>query len=314
MNYGYDETEQAVKIMEENNYYPFGLKHMNYNMDKGKYDEEELQTLSKIAPVQPLDMVAYKYKYNGKELQDELGLGLYDYQARNYDPAIGRWMNIDPLAEKSRRFSTYTYALNNPVYFIDPDGKEIRIHYSTYEKDKNGNDKLVFKSHKYGDKVSDNLPDFVKQTISSLDYLVEKGAGNIEGTDTNILTELINSDEVTVDVWESKSLDGTDHKKGKVHYNPESGLETEEGEKQSPATGLLHELGHAWGFLLDNKNYIDRRNDDTESDNWDNGEEKFVIEKIENPAAKKMGEGTRSSHRYKRFYRALSPTSLEEEN
>ncbi|WP_262707620.1 RHS repeat-associated core domain-containing protein [Flavobacterium stagni] len=67
--------------------------------------------------------MAYKYKYNGKEYQDELGLNMYDYGARNYDAALGRWMNIDPLAEKRPYDSNYIFCGNNPLSNLDPDGK-----------------------------------------------------------------------------------------------------------------------------------------------------------------------------------------------
>ena len=125
MSYGLDEKDEELKIIEEHHYYPFGLKHTKYNSGSKKYEGDEVQ-IGKMAlkPVEPGGDVMNKYMYNGKELQDELGLGWYDYQARNYDPAIGRWMNIDPLTETSRRFSPYTYCLNNPVFFIDPDGME----------------------------------------------------------------------------------------------------------------------------------------------------------------------------------------------
>ncbi|MBK1895786.1 RHS repeat domain-containing protein, partial [Chryseobacterium paridis] len=98
----YQKGTSGIEITEENNYYPFGLKHEGYNVLAGN--------------------PSYQYKYNGKEYQSFLGM--YDYGARFYMPDLGRWGVIDPLAERSRRWSPYNYAYNNPIRFIDPDGMQ----------------------------------------------------------------------------------------------------------------------------------------------------------------------------------------------
>ena len=92
------------EIIEESIYYPFGLKHKGYN--------------------NVVNGVHHPYGFNGMEENDELGLNWLDFSARNYDPAIGRWMNLDPLADKNYFDSPYTFVHNNPLVYVDPDGKD----------------------------------------------------------------------------------------------------------------------------------------------------------------------------------------------
>ena len=63
-----------------------------------------------------------RFKYNGKELDRMHGLDLYDYGARHYDAAIGRFTTVDPLAEKYYSISPYAYCGNDPINCIDPSG------------------------------------------------------------------------------------------------------------------------------------------------------------------------------------------------
>jgi len=94
-------AQNVLEIVEENNYYPFGMLHKGYNH---------------YVP----GIVKNKKGYNGKELQDELGLNMYAMDLRQYDPAIGRWVVHDPIVHNSQ--SPYSAFNGNPIYWADPSG------------------------------------------------------------------------------------------------------------------------------------------------------------------------------------------------
>lgn len=145
-----------LEIQEENNYYPFGLQHKGYN--------------GNIVSHHP-------YGFNGKEENDELDLEWLDFGARNYDAALGRWTNLDPLAEKMRRHSPYNYAFDNPVFFIDPDGMAPQASQTAdvyYDWDKDG-----YRTQG-GEKVTHEQAMFeqIGNDLANMDTSVDSGEGN----------------------------------------------------------------------------------------------------------------------------------------
>jgi len=85
-------------LFQATDYYPFGLEIQEI----GASDNLQL--------------------YNTKELQTDAKLWWYDYGARFYDPVLGRWHSVDPLAEKHFDYTPYAYVFNNPIKYIDPFG------------------------------------------------------------------------------------------------------------------------------------------------------------------------------------------------
>jgi RHS repeat-associated protein len=71
--------------------------------------------------------IGYRYGFNGKEKDEDIGGGNYDFGARIYNARLGRWMSVDPLANKYPYLSPYNYCANNPIIYIDYDGKDFEV-------------------------------------------------------------------------------------------------------------------------------------------------------------------------------------------
>ena len=97
------------EVLAEYNYYPFGMKHEGYNNVENKLLAES----------------NFKKGFQSQEMEDDLDLGWYDFNARTYDPAIGRFNSLDPMADHFNQSdkSPYAFGWNNPVRYDDPNGK-----------------------------------------------------------------------------------------------------------------------------------------------------------------------------------------------
>ena len=141
-------TSQTV-IVEESNYYPFGLEHKGYN--------------------NVVNGVEHKYEtFNGKELDESLGLNVIEMDWRQYDPAIGRFNVVDPMAEERDWLSPYNFTQNNPILRVDPTGL-----LDDYGIDKSGNIELIKKT----DDKTDTL--YAVNTNENGEKVIDESKGSV---------------------------------------------------------------------------------------------------------------------------------------
>ena len=185
-------TNGLAEIIQQKAYYSFGMEISQFSAGTG----------------------TSKNWYNGKEIQDDFGLYWYDYGARFYDPGLGRWHNVDPLAEKYYFISPFAYSLNNPIRFVDPDGKIVKP-------------------------APGSNPTFIQNFKAASDLLIEKRVGSS-------YQQLVKSKEVYYVKENGESrYDGTDFKNKTINWNPSSALEVNGKIVLSPTGVFGHEIEHA---------------------------------------------------------------------
>jgi RHS repeat-associated protein len=155
----------STEIVEENNYYPFGLQHKGYN--------------------NVVNGTENNYKtFQGQEIHKELGLNWIEFKYRNYDPAIGRFFNVDPLAEDYVYNGPYNFAENRVIDGIELEGLEWKS-----VKDDDGNTSLTLNVQLYNDS---GLSD--KQLTKLKTSITEQFTESYSNSDENITASLVIED------------------------------------------------------------------------------------------------------------------------
>ena len=204
---------QSGTVEETNHYYPFG------------------GAFASTSNVQP-------YKYNGKELDSKKGLNWYDYGARHYDAALGRFTTNDRFAEKYYSMSPYQYGANNPVNNIDVNGDTIVVN-----PNPNGlidNVRIFFGfDTKYQKDVKADLQQLKKDDKEIGEMIIE-------------LEKSKNVHSITRTKRGESNSSGFDREKAKkdipqgsiINYDPDVKTDIN-GNHRTPRIGLSHELQHS---------------------------------------------------------------------
>ena len=271
-------------IKQINHYYPFGL-NMEGNWQGGAWGQN-------------------KYQYNEKELNQDFGLDWNDYGARFYDAALARWNGIDILADKYSRFSPYNYTLDNPIKFIDPDGKIVllrnnagkdvatigvdgKVVWATGMSEKSGSAYIVtayMASRTYLNEQSDGL--FTKIEKDEKTLILQ------EDSEEQAPEFIANFSEYEYgNIRDPKPSYSSDKKMGTLYWNPTLVLIDAEKNRHSPALGLLHEFIHVGHFLDDLTTYYwNTRSKPKGNSNLTNREEEITIGEV-NKIGAKLGNG-----------------------
>ncbi|HTH55170.1 MAG TPA: RHS repeat-associated core domain-containing protein [Cyclobacteriaceae bacterium] len=298
-------TQIKSPIIQQNDYYPYGAVAQSFSRE-GSLENKRL--------------------YQGKEYQSDLGLNLYNFHWRQYDPWAPHTTTMDPHAERYYSLSPYSWAGGNPMHYVDPDGRDITVFYTDYKRDKEGNIKYrkngeaktktysvslsigksgsVEAKDKKGNDVHDS---FVSSVVSSLNY-VKKGDQN------NVVTNAINHRK-TLKVREGEV--GDDHfnpSNNTIKWHPQSAMQVLDNNgnymgTQSSALGLFHEVGHGYNKISDPRAFFRRSN--TPVAGYDDQEEQHVITNYETPAAIKLGETPRTNHNGDLLYSTGATSTTE---